>query len=206
MLVRVDQEAAQKLNLQKIPKFLDFFAGSARILEIGSGRGDFLVMAKERGMAAEGLEPHGPTRKKARLRGVTVHDGRALPFMKKHARRYDAFFLSNVIEHFHLAEARRFLALLPKGAKVAVTTPNPECLEVMMKDFWSDPEHTRPYAPRVLQELFDEAGIAVIKMLADEDSRPQGPLRSLARAMRTRFIGPYFGPAELYVLGAKSRH
>jgi 2-polyprenyl-3-methyl-5-hydroxy-6-metoxy-1,4-benzoquinol methylase len=210
MLTAADRAQAEKLLRKKAGKFLKIFKGSKRVLELGSSIGLFLGLCAEAGIPAEGVEPFAPDYKLCRQRypEIPVHHSNALKFFGSVKRgKFDGLYMSNVIEHMEVAAAARLLGMafkkLAPGAKVIITTANPECLEVMMKCFWWDKEHSRPYAPRVLKELLEEAGFEGVLVAEDEDTRPQGLHRLLLRKIRSVLVGKYFGPPEVYAFAHK---
>lgn len=112
--------------LQRVPNL-----GSARILDIGSGRGGFLIDAARRGAAVQGLEYNpeyiAETRRRAEVAGVqvavTLGAAESLPFADS---SFDFVNLSEVIEHVQdpdavLSEIRRVLV---PGGKAYVSVPN----------------------------------------------------------------------------------
>lgn len=199
--------AAPELLHKKLLKFAAFFSGSKRVLELGCGWGEFLELFKSQGRKAEGVDLDSDRTVYCRERGWIVHNAKAADFLRRcPAGRFDGIFMSNVIEHLEMKEARDTLKLawrvLPRGGRIAMTTANPRSL-AMLTEFWHDAQHTRPYPLPVLREMLEALGFKVLKAEADEDSRPQGWMRWMIRKLRSLLVGPYFEPSEIYILAEK---
>jgi SAM-dependent methyltransferase len=136
-----------------IDRFLKVVAGSelkGKLLDIGSGDGSFVAYAKERGIAA---------------RGVDLGDGvnfecDALRF---ESGAFDIATMFSVIEHLQdpaniLKEARR---VLRKDGALLIITPN---LDTTKFRFWDDPTHVHAYNPRSLRRLMEMSGFETISI------------------------------------------
>jgi SAM-dependent methyltransferase len=95
---------------------------SRKLLDVGSGGGEFLSVARALGYEAEGLEPDASVPKK---NGFTIHTCR-MPNSNLPASSFDQITLSHVIEHFHspVDVLRELFVLLKPGGRIWITTPN----------------------------------------------------------------------------------
>jgi 2-polyprenyl-3-methyl-5-hydroxy-6-metoxy-1,4-benzoquinol methylase len=89
--------AQRKIQEQRILKLIHKFKPKGNLLDIGSGSGILVEAALEMGYDAEGIEPSVWLHKKAKERGLPVHNG-TFP-MKNIDDEYDIIVLVDVIEH-----------------------------------------------------------------------------------------------------------
>jgi 2-polyprenyl-3-methyl-5-hydroxy-6-metoxy-1,4-benzoquinol methylase len=143
---------------------------TAQVLDVGSGNGAFLVMAKNLGYEATGLEPDPQATALARAHGCRVHTG-SLPHPALPHEHYDQLTLAHVIEHLHdpLALLRECLALLRPGGRLWIQTPN---LKGAGHAYWGGdwrglepPRHLVLFTPESLKQLLHEAGFQGIRLL-----------------------------------------
>ncbi len=142
----------------------------ARVLDIGSGNGAFLLIARNLGYEATGLEPDPRAVSLSREHGSTVHEG-SLPHPALPREHYDHITLAHVVEHLHdpVATLRACLALLRPGGRLWVQTPN---LDGPGHRYWGrdwrglePPRHLVLFTPRSLRQALGEAGFREICLL-----------------------------------------
>ncbi len=162
------KQGTADLYLDLLAKYASLPAG-ARLLEIGSGQGDFLVRAQARGMDVTGVEysahANGIAQGKLGGRGrllvgevgdVPVSDG---PF--------DVVACSDVIEHVRdpAAFLERVHALLRPGGIVFVATPTQDSWSArLLGRRWMEfkPEHLWYFSTATLRSLLTQHGFADI--------------------------------------------
>ena len=138
------------------------------VLELACGRGEFLELLREAGVAGEGVDLDEGMVETARAAGLEVHLGDALEELRSRpAGALAGVFSAHFAEHLRpdqleevVAEAAR--VLVPGGVFVAAT-PNAASLSVLGHDFWRDPTHVRPYDPRLLAFYCAKAGLEVVE-------------------------------------------
>jgi SAM-dependent methyltransferase len=99
--------------------------GGGTLLDVGCGSGNFLVLAKESGWEALGVEPDSAAVAEARRKGVSVQLG-GLESYAGQEGRFDVITMHHVIEHFHdpLGALRDCHRLLKPGGILWLVTPN----------------------------------------------------------------------------------
>jgi SAM-dependent methyltransferase len=138
------------------------------VLELACGRGEFLDLLREAGIAGEGVDLDDGMVARARGRGHAVQHADALTGLRSRADgSVQGVFSAHFVEHLqpdHLAEvvAESARVLAPGGHFVAAT-PNAACLSVLGHDFWRDPTHIRFYDPRLLAFYCTQAGLEVVE-------------------------------------------
>lgn len=140
-----------------------------RVLEIGFGDGRRLERLTALGWTTEGQEVDPVAVRRARSRGLTVHEG-YLADCRLPAGSFDAIVGNHVIEHVHdpielLLECAR---LLRPGGRLVLVTPNAESYGHMR--FGSDwlalepPRHLHLFAAANMRSLLGKAGFVNINL------------------------------------------
>jgi SAM-dependent methyltransferase len=137
--------------------------GDGRLLEVGCGDGSRLLDLQRRGWVVEGQEVDAQAARRARSRGLTVHEG-SLEQCGLPEDGYDVILMSHVLEHLHrpgevLRQCRK---LLRPGGRLVVSTPNVESLgHRTYRGNWlalDPPRHLVIHSRRSLANLLREAG------------------------------------------------
>ena len=190
--------------------YLKIFEGAGSVVDVGSGRGIFLDLLRDEGIAAVGIEVSREAAQRSRERGHEVVEAEAIAGLRELARagrRFDGVLCSHVIEHM-LPEAaidlvEAIAGALAPGGRAIVVTPNPSNLKVLSHSFWLDPTHVRPYPRPLLERIGRAAGLEVERSF-DDPATQRGS--KLARALRKRILGGRFdGPADSIVVYRKPR-
>jgi SAM-dependent methyltransferase len=153
--------------------------GRGRVLDIGSGRGEVLVAAREAGWEAVGVEP-SPTfaEHAARRSGVEV---RREPVERCDfdAGSFDAVILGAVLEHLYNPDEtiREVARVLRPGGVLFVDVPNEEGLYFRLGNLYQrlrgrdwcvnlaptfEPFHVFGFGPRSLRALLAKHGLGVL--------------------------------------------
>ena len=153
-------------NLEVRSYYLQFLADSQFIIELGCGRGEFLEAAQSSGRRALGVDNDPGMIAETRQRDLEAVEQDAIEFLKTTAEEPDAIFAAHLIEHLTVEDSLELFnaareRLKPKGVLIIVT-PNPQCLSIILSDFWNDPTHVRPYTIPLLEFLARQAGLEVL--------------------------------------------
>jgi O-antigen chain-terminating methyltransferase len=143
---------------------------SARCVDIGCGRGEWLELLRERGLQACGLDLDvGMVMSASRL-GLDAREGDGIAWLEAQPQAsLDVITAFHVIEHLSFERVLRLLdaslrALTPNGVAI-FETPNPENLLVATNSFHLDPTHLRPIPPPLAEFLAHQRGFARAEIL-----------------------------------------
>lgn len=146
--------------------------GSERrsVLDIGSGRGEWLEVLRDNGYGAFGIDTNQMLVSRAKANGLDVVAGDARTLLRELAdRSLRCITAFHVVEHLPfddliglLDECRRLLA---PGGLLIVETPNPENVVVGSANFYLDPTHIRPYPMALLRVLVEHRGFVSVEAL-----------------------------------------
>ncbi len=152
----------------RLDRYLSDLQSSPPVLDLGCGRGELLLLLREAGVEATGVEGDAALAGAARRRGLGVIEGDVLEVLR--TQESDSQGAVTAIHFFErltsatltavLAEIRRVLR--PGGLLIA-ECPNPHTLRVGAALFWQDPTHSRPLLPETLELFLKAAGITPIR-------------------------------------------
>jgi len=163
------------------------------IIDIGCGKGWFLLEAKKRGWNVYGTEFSEEAIKICTLNGINVFQG-DLNSSSFESMKFDVVFSSEVIEHVNnpVQHFRSMFDVLRPGGLVYITTPNFNCyLRFKFKANYNIieyPEHLGYFTKRTLHRGLTKVGFSKLKMLTTgvSISRAEfskGPVESVANAV-----------------------
>jgi 2-polyprenyl-3-methyl-5-hydroxy-6-metoxy-1,4-benzoquinol methylase len=149
--------------------YLPYFAGCESVLDIGCGRGEFLELMREAGVAARGIDLDGESVETCRAKGLPADQADLFEFLAgRPESTFDGIFCAQVVEHLPPDRLPDFVRLaatrLVRGGLLAIETPNPECLAIFATHFYLDPTHTRPVPYPLLAFYLEEAGMGAIEV------------------------------------------
>ena len=182
-------------------QFIDLFAGRTRVCDLGSGRGTFLALAKERGIGAYGVDLDVRMVDHAAALGLEVVTGDALAHLRSlAAASIDGLFARHIAEHVLPGELvdilRELRRVLRPGSPVVLITPNPATVTVGAHTFWLDPSHLRPIPPELFRFYLEVEGFSDVSLRTFEPSAerlsedvPDGPIRENVKLLNRTLFG-----------------
>jgi O-antigen chain-terminating methyltransferase len=135
----------------------------ARIVDLGSGRGELLEVVAEHGLDGYGVDASEAMVEHCRARGLSVVHADAIEHLQTLTANSVAAVTSiQVIEHLPFRALLRLASeafrVLRPGGVVILETPNPENLIVGACNFYYDPTHVRPLPPEPMRYLLESIG------------------------------------------------
>ncbi|MBN1289062.1 MAG: class I SAM-dependent methyltransferase [Actinobacteria bacterium] len=149
--------------------YLKYFEGCENVLDIGSGKGEFLELLKEKGIGGYGIDIELDAVQYCNdigLRAEVADANEHLAALPEGS--LDGVFLSQVIEHLTPAELIKLVgnsfAKLKSGGSIIIETPNPQCLLIFASFFYADLSHIQPIHPETARFLLLSAGFEDVEL------------------------------------------
>src|SRR6266581_3124902 len=151
------------------------------ILDLGCGRGEWLELVNENGLAGEGVDSNAIMVSACQERGLRVIEGDALEYLRAlPAESRGAITAFHLIEHLefqllvHLL--RESFRVLRPGGLAIFETPNPDNVLIGSNRFYSDPTHLHPLPKEYSRFMLQSVGFSDVvarPLNPDKDSLPE---------------------------------
>jgi len=143
--------------------YVPLFEGASDVLDIGCGRGEFLDLLREAGIAARGVDANPQMVAACRDRGLTATTGDALAFLEALPDgALGGLFSAQVVEHLPPDTLVRLVRAawrkLRPGSTIAIETINPSCWLAFFETYLRDLTHVKPLHPETLRYLLAASG------------------------------------------------
>jgi 2-polyprenyl-3-methyl-5-hydroxy-6-metoxy-1,4-benzoquinol methylase len=190
---------------KNIAFYLARFQDRGPVLDIGCGRGEFLEMMRDAGIAARGIDLSEESVARCRQKGLAAEQADLVVYLRDQAdRSLGGIFCAQVIEHLPPASLPDLIRLasdkLSTGGLLAIETPNPECLAIFASHFYLDPTHSRPVPHPLVAFYMEEFGLGQIEVQRLSPAVESMPaLASLPEEFRNAF----FGGLDYAIFGVK---
>jgi O-antigen chain-terminating methyltransferase len=179
------------------------------VLDLGSGRGEFLQLLQEEGIRAQGIDINRVCIEECQQQDLNVIESDAIAYLRGLPDNS-----IGAVTGFHLIEHLPFTAfinlldetvrVLQPGGVAIFETPNPANVLVGSHFFYFDPTHRNPLPSATVKFTAEARGLCRVEMI---------PLHPSAEAMRVeegdlevakRFNEYFFGPQDYAVVGWKA--
>jgi O-antigen chain-terminating methyltransferase len=204
----------------RLTAYAPLFEGLAPVADLGCGRGEFLEVLRDKGIAACGVEGNSHVARDCRERGLDVVEGDLLAFLRTQAEGgLGGVFAAQVAEHLPPAVLQAVLneshrALRPGGLLI-LETVNPRSVLGLLEVFNRDLTHERPLHPETLSFLAAAAGFSDVRVELKAPVEPAAQLQPVpsdglpGRAAQVlnenvaRLNGLLYGPLEYALLARR---
>ena len=164
--------------------YVPYFAGQSNVLDVGCGRGEFLDLLKQKGIAAKGLDLNPEMIEVCRSRGLDAAAGDATGYLKGLPdESLGGLIAVQVVEHLQPPYLTEMLALafdkIRPGGKIVLETINPTCWVAFFESFIRDLTHVKPIHPETLQYLLQASGFSNVEIVYRAPIAPEGRLQKV---------------------------
>ena len=164
-----DHRGRREEILDRAKVYVELFAQSQPVLDLGCGRGELLQVLTEAGIEAFGVDTDPAAVAACHELGLAAEVQDAIEALRKQeAGSLGGVAAVHLVEHLPapawmqlFAEAAR---VLRPGGVLAVESPNPESLRVGATLFWMDPTHLRPVHPEAARFVAEAVGLEVLEI------------------------------------------
>ena len=137
--------------------------GTLKVVDLGSGRGEFLKLLEKQGYDAVGVDLNETFVRSVRRRGLSAELEDVRVWLEARPESsLDCITAIHVVEHVGLDDLHQLVRaahrVLSPGGLLIMETPNPENILVTGHTFFLDPTHTKPIPPLLLDFLCEDAG------------------------------------------------
>lgn len=169
---------------ERMRGYVALFEGLAPVVDLGCGRGEFLELLQERGIAARGVEGNANVVRECREKGLEVVSGDLVDFLRaEKTGTLGGVFAAQVAEHLPppvltaaLAEAHR---VLRADGLLLLETVNPRSVVAFLEVFNRDLTHQRPLHPDTLSFLAAAAGFTDVRIEMRTPVEPSSRLQAI---------------------------
>jgi SAM-dependent methyltransferase len=190
-------------------EYVEDFRAAGPVLDLGCGRGEFVALLAEAGVAACGVDADADMVAYARGEGLEVEQGDALAALEAlEDGALGGVFAAQLLEHLPPPALVRLLELaaakLRTGGVLVAETINP-LSPLALRNYFADLTHAQPLVPETLELLARQAGFSEVekRFLNEPEERltvPDDPV--LARNV-TRLNELLFGPLDYAIVARR---
>ena len=147
----------------RLSEYVPIFAGASDVVDLGCGRGEFLVLLQEHGISARGVDTNEAMVQICRDKGLRAEAADAVTFLRAQPdQSLGGLFAAQVVEHLEPSYLAALLdaafdALRP-GAPIVLETINAACWFAFFESYIRDVTHVRPLHPDTLEYLLLASG------------------------------------------------
>ncbi|MBP2134454.1 O-antigen chain-terminating methyltransferase [Methanomicrobium sp. W14] len=167
---------SEELIKQRQSWYVDYFKGKNKVLDLGSGRGEFLELLSAEGIFVTGVDNNEDMIQVCRNKGLNVIHSDIFDYLNSIPDdSLDGIFSAQVVEHLPFEKLHEFFRLaynkLKDGGIFVVETVNPYNLSAF-RFFFLDPSHQKPLFPEFVYFMCQSSGFKeiLVKYISAETS------------------------------------
>jgi SAM-dependent methyltransferase len=181
-------------NQQRIQSFyLPVFEKCRRVIDLGCGDGDFLILLRQHNIDAVGVDSDRKAYEAATAQGLSIVHADLFDYLRDApGESADGIFCAHVVEHLPYEKVielcRGCWRVLRPGGVIVLATPNVRTLFSHLEMFYLHYGHVSFYHPRLLCFFLDYAGFT--DTCFGENPVTASPLLAEAQAIQQRQTSP----------------
>jgi SAM-dependent methyltransferase len=190
-------------------EYVNDFRDSAPVLDLGCGRGEFLVLLRDAGIDARGVDANADMVAFARGEGLAVEQADALAAVEAlEDGSLGGVFAAQLLEHLPPSGLVRLLELaaakLRPGGVLVAETINP-LSPLALRNYFADLTHAQPLVPETLELLARQAGFTEVekRFLNEPEERLTVPADPVLARNVTLLNELIFAPLDYAILARK---
>ncbi len=155
-------------------RYVPFFKkDGGKVLDLGCGRGEFLELLRDNGIAAEGVDLNGQMADICLDKGLPCERKDILEKLAEQENgSLGGVFSSQVVEHLPSDYLRSLIQVahlkLAPGGILILETVNPTSVFALVQIYLLDLSHEKPLHPQALKFLVESAGFEEVEILFSE--------------------------------------
>jgi SAM-dependent methyltransferase len=200
---------ATELVREKQRGYVEDFRGAAPVVDLGCGRGEFLLLLREAGLEAKGVDVDADMVAYARGEGLEVEHTGAVEYLEGLADgSLGGIFAAQLLEHLPAPTVVRLLELaaskLRPGGLFVAETINP-LSPLALRNYFADLTHSQPLVPETLELLARQAGFASVetRFLNEPEEKLVEPADPTIAANVRRLNELLFGPLDYAIVARR---
>lgn len=154
---------------ERLSSYVELFRDASPVADLGCGRGEFLELLRDAGVAGVGAETNAQAAGECRRRGLDVQEVGLLELLRARAdASLGGVFAAQVVEHLPpavlqsaLREAHR---VLRPGGVMVLETVNTRSVLAFLEVYNRDLTHEKPLHPETLSFLAAAAGFSDVRV------------------------------------------
>jgi len=153
----------------RLADYVPLFRSAGDVVDLGCGRGEFLDLLREAGVAARGVDLNHEMAEASRARGFEVAEADALGFLRAQPDgSIGGLFAAQVVEHLEPGYLMSLIETafhkLRPGGVIVLETINAACWLAFFESYIRDLTHVRPIHPETLQYLMRASGFRDVRI------------------------------------------
>jgi SAM-dependent methyltransferase len=200
---------ATEVVREKQRGYVEDFRRAAPVVDLGCGRGEFLLLLREAGLEAKGVDVDADMVAYARGEGLEVEHTGAVEYLESLADgSLGGIFAAQLLEHLPASTVVRLLELaaakLRPGGLFVAETINP-LSPLALRNYFADLTHAQPLVPETLELLARQAGFASVetRFLNEPEEKLVEPDDPTIAANVRRLNELLFGPLDYAIVARR---